>query len=322
MTKEAPSSKLESRAALAGRLRPLAWRASFVLLASSFALSARADFTPREAYNQGVDALRKGYLREAENWFLEATAQQRESLQPPALYDLGHVRFLQGKELLKGESPRQPLIDHADTANEDGVDATMKAKRALKTDQLDQILEAYLNGRPVRKQLRLAHEDVQRALDLYGAVLVRWRRSVGDFRSSDELKRSEDATFNAHVVERHIEELLKQVKQLEQQKQQIGQTRQELKEKMKELKGKIPDEMKQPGQGDDDDEEEDEPGKEQPKPESGWKDQTQKEGEKRGITPEIAQQILEALGLKGDRKLPVGGDEQQNKPRDRKTKDW
>jgi hypothetical protein len=29
-----------------------------------------------------------------------------------------------------------------------------------------------------------------------------------------------------------------------------------------------------------------------------------KEGEQRGITPEIAQQILEALGLNGDRKLP------------------
>lgn len=292
--------------------------AALLFLSCLSPLAAR-EVTPREAYNQGVDALKKGYLREAESWLLRSTSAQRESLQPPALYDLGHVRFKQGQELLKGESARQPLIDHTDTVNEDGIDATMRANRALKTDQLNDILEAYLQGKPVRKQLRLAHEDVQRALDLYGAVLVRWRRAVGDFRSSDELKKSEDAEFNAHVVERHIEELLKHVKQLEEQKQQVGQTRADLKQKMKELKGKIPDELKQPGQGDDEEDEDEEPN--QPKPESGFQDRGQKEGEKRGITPEIAQQILEALGLKGDRKLPVGGDE-QSKPKDRKGKDW
>lgn len=279
------------------------------------AIAAR-DLSPLDAYNRGVDALKKGTLREAENWLLLSTSAQRESIQPPALYDLGHVRFQQGQELLKGESPRQPLIDRGDTANEDGVDASMRASRALKKDQLNDILEAYMQGRPVRKQLRLAHEDVQRALDLYGAVLVRWRRSVGDFRSSDELKSSEDATFNARVVERHIEELLKHMKQLQEQKMEIGQTRGELKEKMAELKKKIPEGMIQPGDGEEDEEEEGE----QPKPEPGMQ-QAGNEGEKRGITPEIAQQILEALGLKGDRKLPIGGDE-QSKPRDRKGKDW
>jgi hypothetical protein len=65
---------------------------------------------------------------------------------------------------------------------------------------------------------------------------------------------------------------------------------------------------------------EDEP-KDQPKPDSGFQDRVGQEGEKRGITPEIAQQILEALGLNGDRKLPIGGDE-QTPPRDKKGKDW
>jgi hypothetical protein len=291
----------------------------FQLLTLALALPAVArEITPREAYNHGAEALQKGLLRESESWLLRSTASQRESLQPPALYDLGHVRFRQGQELLKGESARQPLIDRADTANDDGVDATIKANGALKKDQLMDILDAYLSGRPVRKQLRLAHEDVQRALDLYGSVLVRWRRSVGDFRSSDELKASEDAEFNAHVVERHIEELLKHVKELEQQKMQLGKTRAELKQKMAELKAKIPDGMKQPGQGEED-EDEDEPN--QPKPDSGFEDRAGKQGDKRGITPEIAQQILEALGLKGDRKLPIGGDE-KTKPSDRKGKDW
>lgn len=291
--------------------------AAILFLSCITAAIAAREISPREAYNLGVDALKKGTLREAENWLLRSTAAQRESLQPPALYDLGHVRFKQGQELLKGEQPRQPLIDRGDNAYDDGVDATMRAGRALKKDQLNDILEAYMQGRPVRKQLRLAHEDVQRALDLYGAVLVRWRRAVGDFRSSDELRASEDATFNARVVERHIEELLKHVKELEKQKMQLGQTRGDLKEKMAELKKKIPDGMLPEGEGGEDDEEED---GEQPKPEPGMQ-RAGEEGEKRGITPEIAQQILEALGLKGDRKLPIGGDE-RTQPRDRKGKDW
>ena len=204
--------------------------------------------------------------------------------------------------------------------NDQGNEAIGRADGALKKDDLMGIIEAYMNGRASRKQLRLVNEDIQRALDLYGSVLVRWRRSVGDFRSADEMKTSEDAQHNASVVQRHIEELLKHLKKLEEQKQEVGGTRAELKKKMAELKKKIPDGMMQPGQGEEEEDDEEE-GKEQPKPESGFQDRAGREGEKRGITPEIAQQILEALGINGDRKLPVGGDEQA-KPRDRKAKDW
>jgi hypothetical protein len=286
----------------------------------TLASAARAEVSPRQAYNEGTKALGKGYLRESESWLLRATGSQRESLQPPALYNLGHVRFRQGNELLKGEMARQPLVDRALSATEEGGDAIVNADRALRSDVLMAILEAYMNGRATRKQLRLANDDVQRALDLYGAVLVRWRRSVGDFRSSDELLANVDARDNAKIVERHIEELLKHKKQLEQQKQSMSGMRSKLKEKLAELKKKIPNGMIQPGQGEEDeDDEEDEKG--QPKPESGWQDRGGPEGDQRGITPEIAQQILEALGLTGDRKLPLGGEEQA-KPRDRRGKDW
>jgi len=284
------------------------------------------ELTPREAYNQGAQALEKGLLREAESYLLQAAASNRAALQPPALYDLGHVRFRQGKDLIKGEQPRQPTIERAETAVEDGQDATREATRALKLDQLEQILGAYMAGRAARKQLKVAHEDVQRALDLYGSVLVRWRRSVGDFRSTVELRaEDQDAAFNADVVQRHIDELLKHVKELEQQQADLGKTRAELKQKMKELREKIPKGMLQPGEGEDDEEaEEDQP---QPQPDSGWQDKGGKDGEERGISPEMAQQILEALGLKGDRKLPLGGGEKgpmgdKAPPKDRKGKDW
>jgi len=300
------------------------------VLAATCALDAASarELTPRETYNQGAQALAKGYLREAESYLLRAAGSNRPALQPPALYDLGHVRFLQGKDLIKGEQPRKPMIDRADTAREDGEDATREATRALKADQLEHILGAYMAGRTARKQLRLAHEDVQRSLNLYGSVLVRWRRSVGDFRSTVELRASDaDAAFNADVVQRHIDELLKHMKELQQQMDGLEKTRADLKQKMKELRGKIPKGMMQPGEGDpdEDEEEEDQP---QPTPESGWQDKGGKEGEERGISPEMAQQILEALGLGGDRKLPMGrgdkgapdGDKAPQK--DRKGKDW
>ena len=286
------------------------------LLSSS---GASRDPAPRDQYNRGAEALEKGHLREAESYLLRAAASNRPSLQPPALYDLGHVRFRQGKELLKGEQPREPMLDRAENADDDAQDAIREASRALKHDQLEHILGAYIAGRSVRKDLRLAHEDVQRALDLYGAVLVRWRRSVGDFRSTVELRAEDrDAAFNAEVVQRHIDELLDHLKKLEEQKQQLGQSRAELKKKLKELRDKIPNGMLRPGEGEEDEEEE---GEEQPKPESGWQDQAGRDGDQRGITPEMAQQILEALGLNGDRKLPIGGDEKA-RPRDRKGKDW
>jgi hypothetical protein len=299
------------------------WRAAQVaiLFAGLSGLEAKGrEMSPREAYNQGVQALGKGYLRESESWLLRAVGSQQESYQPPALYNLGHVRFQQGQELLKGESAREPLLEQSVTASEDGADAIARANGALKSENLSAIVDAYLTGRATRKQLRIANEDVQRALDLYGSVLFRWRRSVGDFRSSNEMRASEDAQFNAKVVERHIEELLKTSKKLEEQKQDLAGLRSELKKKMAELRKKIPDGMIQPGQGDPDEEDEDEP-KDQPKPDSGFQDRAGQEGEKRGITPEIAQQILEALGLNGDRKLPIGGDE-QTPPRDKKGKDW
>jgi hypothetical protein len=226
-----------------------------VLLGGLYALDASGrEMSPREAYNQGVQALGKGYLRESESWLLRAVGSQQESYQPPALYNLGHVRFQQGQELLKGESAREPLLEQSVTASEDGADAIARANGALKSENLSAIIDAYLTGRATRKQLRIANEDVQRALDLYGSVLFRWRRSVGDFRSSNEMRSSDDAQFNAKVVERHIEELLKHSKKLEEQKQDLAGLRSELKKKMAELRQEDPDGMIQPGQGDPDEE--------------------------------------------------------------------
>src|SRR5437868_3908593 len=56
---------------------------------------------PRELYNAGTREFKSGKLREAEALLETTLASQDERLQTPALYNLGHVRFSQGKEELK-----------------------------------------------------------------------------------------------------------------------------------------------------------------------------------------------------------------------------
>ena len=67
--------------------------------------------TPREFYNAGARQLRAGKLREAEASLESALASQNQRLQPPALYNLGLVRFGQGVEQLKkgpAAKPKKP----------------------------------------------------------------------------------------------------------------------------------------------------------------------------------------------------------------------
>ncbi len=64
--------------------------------------------TPRESFNAGTRQLKAGKLREAEALLESAVASQNQGLQPPALYNLGLVRFGQGAEELKKGPPAKP----------------------------------------------------------------------------------------------------------------------------------------------------------------------------------------------------------------------
>ena len=64
-----------------------------------------------EFYNDGTAKLRDGKLRDAESALQIAVASQREEVQPPALYNLGQVRFKQGMEVLKDSAnPAAPAF--------------------------------------------------------------------------------------------------------------------------------------------------------------------------------------------------------------------
>src|SRR5262249_3357809 len=156
----------------------------------------------RDLYNEGVGKLGQGELREAEASLRQAAATNVETVQPLALYNLGHVRYQQGVETLKGEGSRQQLLDSSEAACAVAEEAIREGERVVDSGDLQQIISAYIEARAARKQLRVARDDTRRTLDLLGSALSRWRRSVGDFHSAAELDQSNsDATFNADVVE-------------------------------------------------------------------------------------------------------------------------
>ena len=299
-------------------LRPFA----ILMLAASPALAVPQD--ARGFYNEGVGKLGKGELRDAEMSLRKAAGAEIESVQPLALYNLGHVRFRQGEETMKGEGNRQQLLDSSAAATAVAEAAIRNSTRARESDALQEILAAYMDARAARKELRFSRDETSRTLGLIGSALERWRRSVGDFHSALELDAANgDAKVNAEFVERKIEELLKFKKQVEQQSEQVAEEREKIKEAMKKMRGKIPKEMQR--ESDEEENDDDEEKGEEPKP--GEKQQ-QRIGSDREVSPDMARWLKEtmkrrtmSLGTKqeGEGFKPT---EEQRKPQQKKGRDW
>ena len=280
----------------------------------------------REFYNEGVGKLGKGELRDAEMMLRKAAGADVETVQPLALYNLGHVRFRQGEETMKGEGNRQQLLDSSAAAVTVAEEAIRNAGRALESDELKEIIAAYMDARASRKELRFSRDETSRTLGLIGSALERWRRSVGDFHSALELDAANgDAKVNADFVERKIEELLKFKKQVEQQSEQVAEEREKMKEAMKKLRGKIPKDMQR--ESDDEEDDGDEEEKQDREPKAGEKQQ-QRLGSDREVSPDMARWLKEtmkrrtmSLGTKqeGEGFRPT---EEQRKPKTGKGRDW
>ena len=276
--------------------------------------------TPRELYNDGTARLREGKLREAEASLQVAVASNNEKIQTPALYNLGHTRFQQGVETLKEIKDGKGTQSRGEAATEKGEDAIKAADQAMNGFSIDHLVEAYMQGKGARKELKAATEAVKKALDQYGVVLQRWQRSSGDFKSAYELRTAaSDARENAGIVDQHIARLVDELNQAKATCEKCQNAGNKLKEKMKKLKEMMPEQQKQqcenPGE-----EEEDEEGK--PRlPKEGEKEGPSKDGHEIPLSPEEAGRMLEAMRLDGNRKLPIGvGD--STPPKGRTGKQW
>ena len=289
---------------------------------SSFALepSRTEPVTPRELYNDGTARLREGKLREAEASLQVAVASNHEKIQTPALYNLGHTRFQQGAETLKEIKDGKGTKVRGEAAAEMGEDAIKAADQAMNGFSIDHLVEAYMQGKGARKELKAATEAVKTALDKYGVVLQRWQRSSGDFKSAYELRTAaSDARDNAGIVDQHIARLVDELNQAKATCEKCQNAGNKLKEKMKKLKELMPEQQKKqcenPG-----DEDEDEEGK--PRlPKEGEKEGPSKDGHEIPLTPEEAGRMLEAMRLDGNRKLPVGAGD-STPPKGRTGKQW
>lgn len=274
--------------------------------------------TPREYFNAGTVKLREGKLREAESLLESALSSQTVRLQPPALYNLGEVRFQEGREDLKKGPSAGATAGRGQVAAQRSAAAIHLADDALAGDDLQKLVSAYLHGKGERKDLKAAIAAVKRALESYGSALNHWQRSSGDFKSTVELKSTDaDAQHNAEVVDRAIAKLVDSIREMQQLGEALAKMNSELGAKLKKLKGRIPDSQAPPGPGGDDEEDEDAPFG--PKP--GQKEGATREGEQMTLSREQAGWLLEGYKLGGDRRLPMGQG-QPAKPMQRSGRTW
>ncbi len=272
--------------------------------------------SPRDLYNQGTQKFKEGKLRDAETFLQTAIAGNREFVQQHALYNLGHVRFEQGKQLLKEAPEPQALKPSADTGSMLTDKAIDQAKKALADNQLAGLVAAYMNGRGVNKLTKNILAAIQHAMESYGAVLLRWERASGDFKSAYELRSNDaQAKENGDIVDQHLARLVDQLQMMQAMAMAGKQKRKELLKLLGDIKDRLPKGMV-PG-GDEEDEEEPKPkeppkGKEEPKP---------KEGKERMMSWEEAMRLLESLKLDTRHILPMAAEKSGN-PIDKKLRDW
>jgi tetratricopeptide (TPR) repeat protein len=282
-----------------------------------------ASENPRELYNAGTEKLRAGKLSDAETLLESSLAKQDAHVQPAALFNLGHVRFAQGNEELKKTPDAAETTRQTQAAAADGAGAISKVKDALATNDVQQMVEAYLAGRGVRKEMRAATEAVQRAMEADGKTLLKWRRSLGDFRSAAELNPADtNAVCNAEIVEQAIAKLVDSLREMQQAAGNLAGKQSELNGLLKHLKGLIPAPNSPPGTaGEDGDEGED---GDRPLPESlsGLKESASGGGQEMDlkISPEEAGQLLNNIQPDG-KQLPMGQGE-PGKPKSRSARIW
>jgi tetratricopeptide (TPR) repeat protein len=284
-----------------------------LLLIAAPVFGAAPEPSPLELYNTGARQLQAAKLREAEASLESAVATQNQRLQPPALYNLGLVRFGLGIEQLKKGPPAKQTLARGQSAAQQADAALRQANEALGGNDVDKMVAAYMRGRGARKELKAATEAVRRALQVHGAVLTRWERASGDFKSAAELNSADsDARHNSEVLDRCIAKLVDSLHEMQQCLNGMCDKGKQLGDALKGLKGRIPAPNMPPGAAGDDEEDEDQPLG--PKP--GQEEGPSKDGKEMLLSPEQAGWLLDAYKLDSERRLPMG----QGPPADPKAR--
>jgi hypothetical protein len=302
------------------------------LLAAIFCAHAQnatnfpAPQTARDFYNAGTKLLAATNFNSAEQMFESALATQDERVQPLAEFNLAHTRFADGADILKRGPDAQKVSAQGDTALAAGENAIRSAQSALAENQLDKMIEAYIEGRGARKNLRDAEKSVQAAIEAYGKTLQKWQRADDDFHNAAELNPTDtNATRNTEIVEKRIAKLVDELRKMAAMMGALGKQRQDLGKLLSQLKGQIPAPNAPPGGAGDGDEDDGGSGNGGVLPESlsGREENSGREGDQIQVplSPDVATQILNGLGVDGSRRLSMS-DKDASKPKDKNGRNW
>jgi tetratricopeptide (TPR) repeat protein len=281
----------------------------------------------RDFYNEGTKLLAAKKLADAERMFESSLAEQDERLQPVTMYNLGHVRFADGLDILKKGPDAQKVAARGQAALAAADGAIQAGEGALVDNQLEEMVEAYIQGRGVQHELRAAEKAVKAALDVYGKTLSRWRRADDDFKGAAELNPADtNATHNATVVEQDIAKLVDTMQKMQEMLGQMAGRKQQLGQTLSKLKGQIPAPNAPPGGKGDGDEEDNGSGQGDVNPESlaGKEEKAGGDGNEIQVplSRDQAAQMLDGLPVDGSRRLPLGGDQQGQPSSDRHGRIW
>jgi len=298
-----------------------AWLGAPALGETNAAPPAAVPVTARDFYNAGTRLLAAKKFAEAEKMFQGALAAQDDRVQPAALYNVGHARFAAGLERLKQGPDAQKAGDQGRAALAAGDQALRRADSALAQNNLEGLIQAYVEGRGARRDLRAAEKAVSAAMESYGKTLEQWLRAADDFKGAAELNPADtNATPNAEKVERGIAKLVDSLHQMQQMMGAMGQQRQDLGKMLAKLKGRIPAPNAPPGPGGEDD---DEDQGMTPEALTGQKEGPSRAGDQMPpqLSPDQAGQILNGLSLDGTRRLEMS-DKEGTPTQNRTGRNW
>ena len=250
-------------------------------------------------------------------------ARQDTPVQPVTLFNLGYVRFEQGKAELKKSPDVRAASRFSRAADQAGAEAIQNAEDALAGNDIQQMVQAYLAGHGTRREMRAALKAVQSAMEAYGKTLTKWQRALNDFRSAAELNPADtNAMRNAKIAEEGIARLIDSLRQMQQAAASLGQKQQQLGELLKKLRGRIPAEDMPPGAPGPGDEDEDGENGILPEGLIGQKESTTGGGREMelNISPEAAAQLLN--GIQPDGQLLPVGEGAEGKRRARSGRNW
>ena len=281
-----------------------------------------AGLDARELHNRGTRRLAEGDLAGAEEALRASLGRDADALRPPALHNLGHVRFGKGKLGLGGKtagdvtelSIARSYLEAADadiSDMQDQIELLDRAKAAGREPDYVPATSALGGGIETYRTIKKLIPKEEAMVAKRNGVVATWTRALGDFRGAHELDATDaQALANAETIEELLRALRRETSALAETIEAQRKKLEELRDVIRELVKRIPDDkLPQNAEGEEaDDEDFLPPERRKPKSTSG-SDKQGKEGEEQKMTEQEARGSLEGLKNEFGRKMPAG---QQN----------